>query len=145
MNNQPTINLDKVSAQAWAEGVYSEIAKDIEIVASRATNMTLGQLMKESELAWHDVVKCSDCGDQAGMLCAMLIAHDLVLTTAASPARNWREAVEKVEFLAEHRNAVRRGRPTLAVILNAIIERECEQWDIALIDLSEPDKDATQH
>jgi hypothetical protein len=134
-----------ITAQDYAEVNGTTLAAKMTVTASPALEMPLGRLMKETRKAWGDLATASSRRDAATAAKLDVILNDLALTIAARPARHWREGKKKIILLAEYRNAVRERGPTLVAILDAVIEQECRQWEIFVVETSEQVSSATKH
>jgi hypothetical protein len=139
------ISYNDITAQEHAEGNGAAAAAKMTVTASPALEMSLAQLMKETNKAWADFEASVGRRDSDSVGATYLVLNDLALTIAARPARHWREAKKKIVLLAEHRHAVRLRGPTFVAILDAVIERECKQWDIFVVETIEHDRRATKH
>ena len=134
-----------ITSQDYAEVTGAAIAAKMTVTASPALEMPLGRLMKETRKTWGDLATSSSRRDTATAEKLDVILNDLALTIAARPARHWREGKKKIILLAEYRNAVRERGPTLVAILDAVIDRECKQWEIFVVETSGQDSSMTKH
>jgi hypothetical protein len=139
------VSFNNITAQEFADGDGAAIAAKISIAASPALEMNLGRLMKTTGKVWDDLAAFVRHGDHVSSMTVYRTLNDLSLTIAARPATNWREAKRKVILLAEHRHAVRLREPTFVAILDAVIEQECEKWNIFLVETFQQKSAATKH
>jgi hypothetical protein len=139
------VSYNDITAQEFADGDGAAIAAKITVTPSAALEIELGALMKETKTVWDDLAAFVQRGDHVSCMHVYRTLNDLSLTIAARPAKDWREAKRKVVLLSEHRHAVRLREPAFIAILDAVIEQECEKWDIFLVETFQQDSAATKH